>query len=76
MMFVIASYRKEADRPDGDVDVSEAGAEFFAEILGMSVEALTDVYPLSESQAQRISARTGMVFDFSTHEYFLEALAD
>ncbi|MET8602363.1 DUF7683 domain-containing protein [Streptomyces rubiginosohelvolus] len=75
-MFVIASYRKEADSPDGEVDVSEVGAEFFAEILGMRVEALIDVYPLNESQARSVSARTGMAFDFSTHEYFLEALAD
>ncbi|MEV7293880.1 hypothetical protein AB0N79_19980 [Streptomyces microflavus] len=76
MTFVISSYEKDSDRPDSEVDVSEVPAEAFAEILGMGVERLTDVYPLDESHVHDISRLTGLEFDLSTHEYFLESLAD
>ncbi|MEH0396254.1 hypothetical protein ACFY8Q_04140 [[Kitasatospora] papulosa] len=76
MKFVIVSYKGESDEPDGEFDISEVGGDSLARILGRESGSLVDVYPINESQAEALGRLTGMTFDLSTHEYFLEALAD
>lgn len=76
MIFAVASYKKGADRPDTVTDVSHIGAPFIADVLGMDVDRLTDVYVIAEDHVRQLSPHVDMAFDLATHDYHLEVLTD
>ena len=76
MTFVIASYKKNADRPDAVTDISHLGATFIAKVLGMDPDRLTDVYVITEDHIRQLGPRVDVSFDLATHDYHLEVLAD
>ncbi|MFV8129042.1 hypothetical protein [Streptomyces syringium] len=75
MKFIVVSYLKDSDRPDRETDVSEVGVEALADLLGIPADSLVDVYPLGEGPLAALQRVTGLSFDLSSHEYFLESQA-
>jgi len=76
MKFLVTRYLKDEDSPDSSTDVTEAGADAFADLLRIPADQLADVYPLKEEQAERFRELTGIALDLGKYEYFLETEAD
>ncbi|MGW1953842.1 DUF7683 domain-containing protein [Streptomyces sp. NPDC001920] len=76
MTFLVTRYAKTEDTPDAEIDVSSAGAEAFARLLGIPVSRLADVYPLKPEHAAGLYELTGLDLDLDRFDYFLEVAAD
>ncbi|MEU1178200.1 hypothetical protein ABZ464_11190 [Streptomyces sp. NPDC005820] len=76
MQFLITRYAKDGDFPDSSTDVTAAGAEAFAGLLGVPADHLVGVYPLTAAHAERVHRLTGVALDLEQYDYFLEPEAD
>lgn len=76
MRFLVVRYLKDGDEPDHITDVTAVGGEAFGELLGLPVDHLVDVYPLTQKHAERVQQLTGITLDLENYEYFLETEAD
>ncbi|MFE6055004.1 hypothetical protein ACFQ6N_29995 [Kitasatospora sp. NPDC056446] len=76
MIFLISAYRKGADFPESEIDVTDLGGEFLAGLFGIPLREFSDVHPIGEGHAEAISRRSGVTFDLASRDYFLEVEAD
>ncbi|MFC4505855.1 MULTISPECIES: DUF7683 domain-containing protein [Streptomyces] len=76
MIILVTRYTKDGDFPDSTMDVTTAGAEAFADLLGVPADTLTEVYPLRQKHAERFQQLTGIPLDLEKYDYFLEPGAD
>ncbi|MGK3943181.1 hypothetical protein ABK046_32680 [Streptomyces caeruleatus] len=72
IFYSITRYPKEDDRPDSSTDVTAAGGPAWAELVGIPLEQLADVHPLTREHAERVRQLTGITLDLDSYDYFLE----
>ncbi|WP_020122819.1 hypothetical protein [Streptomyces canus] len=76
IVYSVSRYPKDADRPDSSTDVTAVGGTAWAELLGIPLEQLVDVHPLTREHAERVRRLTGITLDLEKYDYFLDPRAD
>ncbi|MGC0339865.1 DUF7683 domain-containing protein [Streptomyces sp. SLBN-8D4] len=76
IVYSVSRYPKDDERPDSSTDVTAVGGTAWAELLGIPLEQLVDVHPLTREHAERVRQLTGITLDLGKYDYFLEPSAD
>ncbi|WP_149179335.1 hypothetical protein [Streptomyces sp. TRM49041] len=76
MQYLVIAYGKLSEAVEQETDVSSVGGERLAELMGVPVEGLVDVYPLDGRHRAALSAHVDITYDLDAYDYFLEVVAD
>ncbi|MFC8432895.1 hypothetical protein [Streptomyces sp. NPDC057253] len=75
-LFVeVCRYPKVGEFLDSAVDVTAAGVDALADLVGIPAAEWVGVVPLTQDHAERVRELTGITLDLANYDYFLEPSA-
>lgn len=76
MRLAISRFPKDDEFLDSSIDVTAAGVDVLADLVGIPPAELVGDVPLTEEHAERVRQLTGITLDLEKYDYFLDPSAD